>query len=166
MTSDLYLKLSGIKLFSRLGLENPEENVLQVSSWSVAMESYNKSWKNIRESGINRLSSRLLKEDLDLLLLRHDLVEYLTPLIKELVKRPVEEIGQEMTPEIISIIELDLIHACVEDFFKDRVPPGLYTESIKWYFKGHFPCGWQWYEKPKPGWLLSELKNLGTFIIY
>ncbi len=35
------------------------------------------------------------------------------------------------------------LSAYLESKFKENVTDPFYTRSLEWYFKGHFPCGWE-----------------------
>jgi hypothetical protein len=44
---------------------------------------------------------------------------------------------------ILTSIEWDVLHACMEMHFADFVSPGIYSRMLELYYEGHFPCGWE-----------------------
>lgn len=68
--------------------------------------------------------------------------------LREVVLKPVDSIVRRVTEEkglpriIADDISWCMIHACFEVELSDYIETSFYRDHVKWYERGHFPCGW------------------------
>ena len=55
----------------------------------------------------------------------------------------VEGLSDQQRENLRAAVRWWIIFACMESEYLDASPAGFYLPMMKWYIKGHFPCGWQ-----------------------
>jgi hypothetical protein len=67
------------------------------------------------------------------------------PRVEDLVERKTRNIvlAENLPRAFVDTVLWDILHVCMESEFADSYPPGFYASQAYWYFKGHFPCGWE-----------------------
>ncbi len=60
-----------------------------------------------------------------------------TPAITEFVNR------RQLDIAVLHSVQWDILAAMMEHAYSPYVKPGFYTELLKVYEAGHFPCGWK-----------------------
>lgn len=134
--------------FGSVGETIEDISVKQVQSWDDAFR-YCKAVHyegTAHTEALNMLSERLHQAHNE----RYNrswnpMVMEITAHVTPIVQRHIEPIVRQFNPPPefeFSVID-DLRGACMELEYIDIIPPIFFTKAVEWYFKGHFPCGWE-----------------------
>lgn len=74
----------------------------------------------------------------------NSIVDDLKPISEALVlEKSQKVIDENALPKVfIDTVNWDILGVLMEAEYADIVPPGFYASQSFYYWKGHFPCGW------------------------
>ena len=143
--------------FSQVGVKDTTVAIV-LSSWQEAVEHCGSAeWENLCIEASNQYRERLVERSKERFEKWNDIAAELKTHTIPLVRRKIEAVVREHNlPKVFeSMVQWDILGACIEAEYADVYPPGFYASHAYWYVKGHFPCGWRGGEFPK-----------GTLVIY
>jgi len=148
-TSELNKRIEAISWFRSCGNELTVElkyPFSQLNSWTGVKKAYSTlKWENTRLEVSGDLSIYLLKnypsKRQEWNLIAEESKNFLYQKVKN--KLIVVKEKQQLDQKFLDCVMWDLVHAFIEDAYKDLNPPIFYLELLKIYEIGHFPCGWK-----------------------
>ncbi|HEX3047587.1 MAG TPA: hypothetical protein VHY08_22740 [Bacillota bacterium] len=156
---EIYERIIKIDWFSNCGKEMNDIgiNYEQVKAWEMAVKKCKSTvWENIQIEAGNILTIALHDNWRD----KYRMWNEITDQAKELLNAGVTPVITEFVNchqldiAVLHSIQWDILSAMMEHTYSPYVKPGFYTELLKVYEAGHFPCGWK---RKWPG---------GTLLIY
>ncbi|HYO10147.1 MAG TPA: hypothetical protein VER17_14350 [Tepidisphaeraceae bacterium] len=122
--------------------------VARVRSWDDALAaSRAEEWQGSRIDQANAICLQLSSDEMKRW---NPTVQVIKPEVEELVEERTRRSHRVLhdVDEVRRVASWDLLHACMECEFADRLRTRFYRDTVTWYFRGHYPCGWA--EHPPP----------------
>ncbi len=138
-------KLEETDWFAHVG-ESVKAKVFMVSSWQGAMDSCSASgwlWHLLQAS--ERNMTELCFRDEKALDGWENVSKEMDKVVGPVVgKKTRSVVRSHKLPKLFrQIVTLTIHGSLMEMEFAEIIPPALFSELITWYYKGHFPCGWE-----------------------
>lgn len=143
-TSKILEDLRSTNWFTRVGQSNAES--ISVSSWGEAIERAElPSWEDIRLEAQNEISSFLVKTDRERRQQWNIVVRTIKQLSIPLVTTKIERVVKtnQLPASFISNVQRDIMYVAMGVEYSDVFEQGLFSQILRWYLQGHFPCGWE-----------------------
>lgn len=145
---EIYQRIVKINWFSNCGQEMNDIgiNYEQVKDWETAVKKCKSTlWENVQIEARNILTVALHDNWPDKDRLWNEITDQakellnlgVTPAITEFVNR------RQLDIAVLHSVRWDILAAMMEHAYSPYVKPGFYTELLKVYEAGHFPCGWK-----------------------
>jgi len=145
----IYEQISKINWFCNCGNEiNTSININceYSKNWKLASANCKSSkWENVQTETRNIMTSLLDRDWSDKFQMWNNIGAQAKQLCKTGVTPKIEEYINNKSLDVIVLhsIEWDIITAMMEYAYSPYVKSGFYTELLKVYENGNFPCGWK-----------------------
>jgi hypothetical protein len=157
-------RVSKAKLFSNVGKLPPNDEIARVHTWEEAYRACNsQSWEDFLGHRHNEMALQISHDPNDsetcdeydafVIEVRSRLDTILQPIVEKL------PISPQQQKKVFGIARGDLLRACIEIEYKEFITSPWHLELADWFFRGHFPCGWE------GDWPEDGVRN-GKLVIY
>lgn len=143
-THEALKQLSDMPWFMRVGICDSDD-VDFVSSWEEAIETCaDKIWDDLTNNALNNVRDAVSLKSQPDYNRWNDVVNDVKPDIGHILKFKIQNIVYyNNLPKIFSdCVEWDVLGYAISLEYSEFDPPDFFSNLIRWYKKGHFPCGW------------------------
>ncbi len=154
---DVLQRVADSGLFRNVGQFDDQASVLQIESWSEAIERIETlEWENYCLEHKNHLTESLFLKERAIFQGWNKVVRAIKPKMITAIGAQVEALrkANELPKVFLDTVEWDILTALLEEQYSQYVPRYFYTDMLQWYLKGYFPCGYD-----------GDYPN-GRFIVY
>lgn len=137
-------KLRNVEWFRAVGTYKDDLSI-PLHSWPQAMAACaSAKWQGIILEAANQYCERLAERSRERFNRWNDIVNEVKPVILQLVEEKCRKvIEKEKLPRVfLDSVQWDILHLAMEAEYHDVSPPGFFASQSYYYWKGHFPCGW------------------------
>lgn len=144
-TTELLKTLLAEKWFRAVG-KDVGQSALLARSWQQALRSCRAySWSLAHNRSANQIREAVTAQSPEEYYRWNELVDSLKPLTSKIVLQKTQEVvaKSQLSKVFLDNVHWDILMSCLETEYSYVAPPGFYSELVKWYIEGHFPCGWK-----------------------
>ena len=145
-TAAMLEQLEAADWFYRVGEPVDRAGVRVAGSWEEAdRRCESRRWRDVQIRRSNDLTVLLHQFWRGRYQRWNEIAREARPAVDSLVTRKLEKVlGKDAVPHWIGhAARWDVIHACFESEYSDIVPPAFFTDLLRWYLGGRFPCDWE-----------------------